>query len=215
MGPNFNTSLSEGPPEQGSVSSTYCLTLQKYQCFNAAINNVWASIDEGSIEYSTNYTWVKAFCGPSALDTFCWKKNQSVDKENNSLLKEYGEHKATKTNRAYISTKSKINDVTQTIKAIENEILRCQTGTETILYTMHSSTDLSLCGITFAMEGVDNFMESVMNVDNQEFVSKMEGFAFHGIHLIKGWPDEIPFNNFSKAWTLERDGSLEKLPRDS
>jgi hypothetical protein len=31
------------------------------------------------------------------------------------------------------------------------------------------------------MEGVDDFMESVMNVDNQEFVSKMEGFAFRGI----------------------------------
>jgi len=59
--------------------------------------------------------------------------------------------------------------------------LRCRTGAETILYTTRGSTDLPLRGIAFATEGVDDFMESVMNVDNQEFVSKMEGFAFRGI----------------------------------
>ncbi|KAG2108125.1 hypothetical protein BD769DRAFT_1675383 [Suillus cothurnatus] len=216
-----------------------------------------------SIEYSTNYTWVKAFCGPSTWNAFCWKtrikENGPFGKavlselinehcieyhtfskdEKDSLLKEYEEHKATKTNGARISMKLKINNVTQTIKAIENELnsLRCRTGAEMILYTTCGSTDLPLRGIAFAMEGVDDFMESVMNVDNQEFVSKMEGFAFHGIcgaaknhqntalictitnnlkatiqwvhywcNVIshyqvatKGWPDEIPFDNLSKA----------------
>ncbi|KAG1770858.1 hypothetical protein EV702DRAFT_1202186 [Suillus placidus] len=182
-------------------------------------------------------------------NTFCWKKNQSVDKENglsgkallpelinehrmeyhalsndekDSLLKEYEEHRATKTNGVRISMKSKINDITQTIKAIENELnsLKCRTGAETILYTMRGSTDLPLGGITFATEGVDDFMASVMNIDNQEFVTKMEGFALRGAaknhqqrcsdlrgkirHLInhklfEGWPDGIPFDNLSNV----------------
>jgi biotin-(acetyl-CoA carboxylase) ligase len=42
--------------------------------------------------------------------------------EKDSILKEYEEHKATKTNGVRISTKSKVNDVTQTLKVIENEV---------------------------------------------------------------------------------------------
>ena len=52
---------------------------------------------------------------------------------------------------------------------------------ETILYTTRGSTDLPLRGITFATEGVGEFMTSVMNIDNQDFVGKMEGFAIRGI----------------------------------
>lgn len=39
-----------------------------------------------------------------------------------SILKEYEEFKATKTTGTHISTKSKVNDVTQTLKAVENEV---------------------------------------------------------------------------------------------
>jgi hypothetical protein len=39
-----------------------------------------------------------------------------------SLLKEYEEHKAMKTTGTHISTKLKVNDITQTLKAIENEV---------------------------------------------------------------------------------------------
>ncbi|KAG1802711.1 uncharacterized protein HD556DRAFT_1429513 [Suillus plorans] len=247
---------------------------EKSQRFRAAINNVWAGIDESVKTISaSNHKSIRRvqrelYMGQSLLrhkrlklntwNAFCWKKNQSVDKENgpsgkallpelinthrseyhalsnnekDSLLKEYEEHRTTKTNRLRISTKSKVNDVTQTIKAIENELnsLRCRTGAETILYTTRGSTDLPLRGIAFATEGVDDFMESVMNIDNQEFVTKMEGFALRGLcgdeirHLInhklqqitgnpkatmqwvhywfivEGWPDEIPFDNLSKA----------------
>lgn len=59
--------------------------------------------------------------------------------------------------------------------------LRSRTGVETILYTTRGSTDLPLRGITFATEGVGEFMTSVMNIDNQDFVGKMEGFAIRGI----------------------------------
>lgn len=43
------------------------------------------------------------------------------------------------------------------------------------------STDLPLRGVAFTTEGVDEFMGSVMNIDNQDFVSKMEGFAVQGM----------------------------------
>ncbi|KAG1735557.1 hypothetical protein EDB19DRAFT_1830226 [Suillus lakei] len=190
----------------------------------------------------------------SVWNAFCWKKNQTADKENSSsgkailwdlvqenhteyhelsdnakasLLKEYEEHKAVKTTGTHISTKSKVNDVTQTLKAIENELnsLRCWTGTETILYTTHGSTDLPLCGIAFATEGVQDFMESIMNLDNQDLISKMEGFTMSGMHeeatgdpdvkmqwvhywhnvvqrylvICEGWPVDMPFENLSKV----------------
>lgn len=45
-----------------------------------------------------------------------------TDDEKAQLLQEYHEHKETKTTGIRISTKSKVNDVTQTLKAVENEV---------------------------------------------------------------------------------------------
>ncbi|KAG2336019.1 hypothetical protein BDR05DRAFT_953652 [Suillus weaverae] len=199
---------------------------EKSLCFRTAINNIWADINK-------SVKTISASNHKSAHQ----KKNQSVDKENrpsgkalitelinehrveyhtlsndekDSLLKEYKEHQYKDQWDSYLH---KLNS------------LKCQTGTETILYTMCSSTELPLGGITFVMEGVDDFMVSVMNIDNQEFVTKMEGFALHGlceeitknpdatmwwVHyghnvvshyqvIVKGWPDRIPFDNLSKA----------------
>ncbi|KAG1743591.1 uncharacterized protein EDB91DRAFT_1247093 [Suillus paluster] len=243
---------------------------EKSRCFKTALDDVWARIDESvkTIASSNGKTIHRVqhdlYMGQrllrskrsklSAWNAFCWKKNQTADKENGllgkavlpdlvqenrteyhelsadakaSLLKEYEEHKAMKTTGTRISTKSKVNNVTQTLKAVENELnsLRCRTGAETILYTTRSSTDLPLCGIAYATEGVQDFMESVMNIDNQDLVSKMEGFAMSGIceeatgdpdakmqwahywrnivqrYLVicEGWPDGIPFGNLSKV----------------
>ncbi|KAG1804578.1 hypothetical protein EV424DRAFT_1544558 [Suillus variegatus] len=145
-------------------------------------------------------------------NAFCWKKNQEAKNENaltrsgkdvlqdllhnytdeyrelsqdekDCLVEEYEENKLLKSKGIRISTKSKINDVTLTLKAIENELnsLKCHTGTETILYTVAGSTDIPLRGIIFATEGVNNFMTSIMNIDDQDLVSKMEGFAIQGM----------------------------------
>jgi hypothetical protein len=59
--------------------------------------------------------------------------------------------------------------------------LKCHTGAETILYTTRGSTDLPLRGISIATEGIQTFMASVMGIDNQDLVIKMEGFAIQGI----------------------------------
>ncbi|KAG2342722.1 hypothetical protein BDR05DRAFT_885894, partial [Suillus weaverae] len=146
----------------------------------------------------------------SAWNSFLWKKGQDSDKENYghgkdvlggivrdfkaeyydlteeekiNLVEEYKEYKATKTTGQCISTKLKINDVTHTLKAIESELdnLRSRTGAETILYMTRGTTDLPLHGVTFATEGVQDFMESTVGIDNQDLVNKMEGFAIQGM----------------------------------
>ncbi|KAG1735370.1 hypothetical protein EDD22DRAFT_787722, partial [Suillus occidentalis] len=146
----------------------------------------------------------------SAWNSFLWKKGQDGNKENygrgkdvlegivkdfkdeyNSLteeekanlVEEYKEYKATKTTGQRISTKLKINDVTNTLKAVESELnnLRSRTGAETIMYVVRGTTDLPLRGSQFATEGVQSFMESAMGIDNQDLVSKLEGFAIQGM----------------------------------
>ncbi|KAG1867507.1 hypothetical protein C8R48DRAFT_599185 [Suillus tomentosus] len=141
-------------------------------------------------------------------NAFCWKKNQ--DKENDShskavlqtlvrehkseylalsneeqveLLAEFTEWKETKKTGVRVTAKSKINNITQTLKAVENELksLHCRTGAESILYTTRGSMDVPLRGVVFATQGVDNFMDTVMGIDNQDLVSKMEGFAVQGM----------------------------------
>ncbi|KAG2112367.1 uncharacterized protein F5147DRAFT_771432 [Suillus discolor] len=164
----------------------------------------------------------------NAWNTFCWKKRQEnqqsgatgkdvlqelvkdyrteyqelADDKKAKLLLEYSRHKEMKALGIQISTKSKITDVTHTLKAVENELnnLRSHTRTEAMLYAMRRSTDLPLHGVSFATEGVDDFTSSVMNLDSQDLVSKMEGFAVQGMKvIIEGWPTNIPFTNLSQV----------------
>ncbi|KAG1727458.1 uncharacterized protein EDB91DRAFT_1061098 [Suillus paluster] len=48
--------------------------------------------------------------------------NSLTEEEKANLVEEYKEYKATKTTGQHISTKSKINDVTNTLKIVENEV---------------------------------------------------------------------------------------------
>jgi hypothetical protein len=48
--------------------------------------------------------------------------NSLTEEEKANLVEEYKEYKATKTTGQCISTKSKINDVTNTLKAVESEV---------------------------------------------------------------------------------------------
>ncbi|KAG1867720.1 hypothetical protein F4604DRAFT_1584954 [Suillus subluteus] len=144
----------------------------------------------------------------NAWNVFCWKKNQetencnqgrgalkslvqehqdeylrlSIDEQDN-ILAEYADWKKTKVTGLRVSMKSKVNNISQTLKAVQNELhsLKYRTGAETIMYTMRGSTDLPLRGVTFATEGVQHFMGSVMGIKNQDLISKMEGFAVQGM----------------------------------
>ncbi|KAG1728277.1 uncharacterized protein EDB91DRAFT_1086153 [Suillus paluster] len=52
-------------------------------------------------------------------------------------------------------------------------------------------------GITFTTEGVQNFMGSVMGINNQDFMSKMEGFAIQGMKGTR--KNSIKFANLSNV----------------
>ncbi|KAI6013403.1 hypothetical protein BKA83DRAFT_4063243 [Pisolithus microcarpus] len=146
----------------------------------------------------------------SAWNAFCWKKKKEYSnvqlpggksalpalvrkaseeykslsmEEKKALIEEYARHKERKTFGLRATAKSKVNDITETLKAVENELtsLQYRTGAETVLYMTRGSTDLPLRGVAFATEGVENFMGTVMRIDNQDLVSKMEGFAVQGV----------------------------------
>ncbi|KAF8131401.1 hypothetical protein EV363DRAFT_1449797 [Boletus edulis] len=103
--------------------------------------------------------------------------------EKTRLVEEFNKFRESKTKGTRATARSKINDATHTISAIENELrsLRCRTGVETMLYATRGSTDVPLRGTAFATEGVQNFIGSVIGIDAHDLVSKMEGFAIQGI----------------------------------
>jgi hypothetical protein len=118
--------------------------------------------------------------------------------EKESLVKEYNEYLVDKKVGTRMMTQGKISDVTQTLKAVEEEVycesddnamlmfikllnLKSHTGIETLLYATRGSTDLPLRGVAFETEGVKDFMGTVVGMDTLDFVSKMEGFAVQGV----------------------------------
>ncbi|KAG6372114.1 hypothetical protein JVT61DRAFT_8828 [Boletus reticuloceps] len=141
----------------------------------------------------------------NAWNAFCWKKHQTTHTKRNvlpdlvtnhkleysklsadekqRLVEEFSDFRLNKTTGTRVTMRSKVNDVTHTIKSIELELdnLRCRTGVETILYAARGTTSLPLRGVAFATDGVEDFMPSVMGVDKQEMVSKMEGYAVQGV----------------------------------
>ncbi|KAI6045904.1 hypothetical protein EDC04DRAFT_2558879 [Pisolithus marmoratus] len=140
----------------------------------------------------------------SAWNTFCWKKKKNTMmvccalhlssiiyayasdiykslsmEEKKTLIEEYAQHKERKTFGLHATAKSKVNNIMETLKALTS--LQYHMGAETMLYTTHGSTDLPLHRVAFATEGIENFMGTMMHIDNQDLVSKMEGFAIQGI----------------------------------
>ncbi|KAI6095579.1 hypothetical protein EDD16DRAFT_1528507 [Pisolithus croceorrhizus] len=86
------------------------------------------------------------------------------------LIEEFSQFKESKAMGIHATTKSKINDITHMLKAIENELhnLKSCTGVESMLYVTHGTTDLPLQGIAFTTEGVADFLSSVMDIDTQD-----------------------------------------------
>ncbi|KAI5987053.1 hypothetical protein EDD15DRAFT_2145848, partial [Pisolithus albus] len=103
--------------------------------------------------------------------------------DKDTLVKEFEEHKHTKMTGYRVRARSRVNDITQTLSRIENELnsLRCRTGMETLLFAARGSTDITVDGVSFATPGVEGFLGMVMGIDNLTLVSKMEGFAIQGI----------------------------------
>ncbi|KIJ57835.1 hypothetical protein HYDPIDRAFT_103757 [Hydnomerulius pinastri MD-312] len=116
---------------------------------------------------------------PNLVQSFRDEYKKLSPSKKSALVEEFSKFREAKSFGFRVGAQSKVNDVTKTLKALNN--LRCRTGTETILYATRGSTDVPLNGVAFATEGVQDFMGTVMGIDNQDMVSKMEGFAIQGI----------------------------------
>ncbi|KAF9234799.1 hypothetical protein BU15DRAFT_65425 [Melanogaster broomeanus] len=162
---------------------------------------------------------------PCLIQDFGAEYDNLDDDDKATLLKEFEAFRELKSSGFCISARSKINDVTHTLKMVENKLtsLHVRTSTETILFTTHGSMNLLLNGVAFATEGVEDFLGSVMHLNKQDLISKMEGYALQGVQeditgepaakmqwahyfrnivarymvVIEGWPDDIPFANLS------------------
>ncbi|KAI6113578.1 hypothetical protein EDD16DRAFT_1521187 [Pisolithus croceorrhizus] len=128
----------------------------------------------------------------------CLEYHELSAEDKDHLVEEFSQFKESKAVGIRATTKSKINDITHMLKAIENE-------------------------------GVADFLGSVMGIDTQDLISKMEGFAIQGIkgaaenhqqhilnvhaalcniincqlheffHTFTGWLDTVIFANLSSA----------------
>ncbi|KAG1813560.1 uncharacterized protein BJ212DRAFT_1300956 [Suillus subaureus] len=156
--------------------------------FKDVLEDTWKQLDDVSKTIATPH---HKSCGllhskhskANLWNAFCWGKNQDEEndghgkavlqslvhehkseylalskEEQDELLTEFTAWKEMKKTGFCTTTKSKINNITQTLKAVENELksLHCHTG-------------------------VDNFMDTVMWINNQDLVNKMEGFAIQGM----------------------------------
>ncbi|KAL4072124.1 hypothetical protein J3A83DRAFT_4188165 [Scleroderma citrinum] len=156
---------------------------------------------------------------------------KSISVEKKALIEEYTPYKGHKTFGVCATTKSKVNDITKTLKAIENEIHFI--FFHVLLADM--SINFPLCGVAFATKGVENFMGTVMHIDNHDLMplqiinnappkcevqSKKSSILScrksprnpgPKCIMIEGWPDHIPFMNLSTVSSALLD--LEMLLR--
>ncbi|KAG1717170.1 hypothetical protein EDB19DRAFT_1923946 [Suillus lakei] len=153
----------------------------------------------------------------SIWNTFCWKKSQEAKTENSKLwlrkgctpvagpqhkdeyhslhagtttrvAQEFTDQKETKISGVCISMRSKINDITQTLKAVENEVPQAITNS----VSQSSQTNLN------------TYHTEIEGGDRQSKAKMQWADYFHNVVnpyqvAIKGWPEHIPFTNLSKA----------------
>jgi hypothetical protein len=122
--------------------------------------------------------------------------------QQDELVAEFEEHKGSMATALRVSVKSRLKDVSHTLLAVEQEVintlftlnvrtytvvphqltnLRSRTGAETLLFITRGSTDVAMQPTCFATPGVENFLDGVMKMDVQDFLTKLEGFAVQGI----------------------------------
>ncbi|KAF8327672.1 hypothetical protein F5887DRAFT_827391, partial [Amanita rubescens] len=104
--------------------------------------------------------------------------------EREALIEQLEMAKATQAKGFQPSARSRVNDVTKTLRVLENEIanLRSRTGIEALLFmTRGASPSTAINGISYATPGVEKFLEAALKIDEHEFIAKMEGFALQAL----------------------------------
>ncbi|TFK73198.1 hypothetical protein BDN72DRAFT_894047, partial [Pluteus cervinus] len=79
--------------------------------------------------------------------------------------------------------RSKANDISSTMHHARDMFLnlKSRTGVEILVYTVPGTTDLPVKGTAWSTDGVQDFMEGTMKIDEQDLLGKMEGHALHGV----------------------------------
>ncbi|KAG2360211.1 hypothetical protein BDR07DRAFT_1378125 [Suillus spraguei] len=128
---------------------------QKCKGFKTALNNAWLHIDE-------------------MVKTIASSHHKSIQCVTNDLYMGCGGlcFKHSKSNAWNAFCWKKNQEAKDDNEYEENKLLKSK---------VWSSTNIPLHGIIFATKGVNDFMASVMNIDDQHLVSKMEGFAIQGM----------------------------------
>ena len=65
--------------------------------------------------------------------------------------------------------------------SLQVDNLRERAGVETIFFTTRGTTNLPLRNVGFSTPGVKNFLDTVMKIDQNDFLGRMEGFAVQGM----------------------------------
>ncbi|KIL56720.1 hypothetical protein M378DRAFT_16817 [Amanita muscaria Koide BX008] len=137
------------------------LTRKRHQKTNAWNAWIWSiSQEKGNID---------GIHGKEVLLTLVSERKAKYEKltneEREKMVCLFEESKAMQTTARQIKTVSRINDISATMLAIENEGLK--------FLSMRGTTDFSINGYSFATEGVSDFLEQVIRIDTQEFLSKI------------------------------------------
>ncbi|KAF8324835.1 hypothetical protein F5887DRAFT_838566, partial [Amanita rubescens] len=120
---------------------------------------------------------------PHLAKNSCGEYHKLTNEQKQALLDEYAQTKAVASKGVRVSARSKVNDASQTLEAIETMLdnLCSRTGLEALLFATRGSLDMPLKGVTYATPGVEEFLQSTMKIDTTDFLAKMEGFALQGL----------------------------------
>ncbi|KAI0259616.1 hypothetical protein BC834DRAFT_974102 [Gloeopeniophorella convolvens] len=106
-----------------------------------------------------------------------------TQEEKNEMIKEYEEYRETRRVGEWMTAQSKTNDVVSTLSRVELELanLEARTKAAALLFVVRGDVDHPMKPITFATKGLLQFIDMALGIDTGDFLSRLEGFATHGI----------------------------------
>lgn len=88
-----------------------------------------------------------------------------------------------------------------------------RTGIEALLFLTRGTTDFTLNGVSFATEGVADFMSTTVKIDEQDFVHRLEGYALNGLKGIY-YPSPLSHDSlYTQVWCKTVNSACQVLGR--
>ncbi|KAG6370014.1 hypothetical protein JVT61DRAFT_12532 [Boletus reticuloceps] len=100
------------------------------------------------------------------------------------LVENYAPIRDAKHSACRTSARSCVNDITGTLKCVRDELsaLSARMGLESMLWSVHGTTDFSLRLMCFETDSLTDFMGTAMRIDREDLTTRMEGYSIQGIH---------------------------------